>query len=242
MEKGAKTKNRTTYQGIPETDSLGRNVFYVIALTIVAGFVEVTGYMDCEGLYASIMTGNTVQLGMNFTHADWLKFGLVGYAIALFFVACSIASLIRRHLANPVMELVIMSGILALACLVRLNPALNLLLELPLLSLALAMQGETIARFGGVSLQTLVVTNNIVKFSDAFTGRFISRRFLEKTGQKVPILPEAVLPGISWLTYSIAAAIAAIANSLTQLALLIPAIIILVVAADLRKLPASANH
>lgn len=242
MEKGARTKNRTTYQGIPETDSPGRNVFYVIALTIVAGFVEVTGYMDCEGLYASIMTGNTVQLGMNFAHADWLKFGLVGYAIALFFVACSIASLIRRHLANPVMELVIMSGVLALACLVRLNPALNLFLELPLLSLALAMQGETIARFGGVSLQTLVVTNNIVKFSDAFTGRFISRRFLERTGQKVPALPEAVLPGISWLTYSIAAAIAAIANSLTQLTLLIPAIVVLVVAADLRKLPASANH
>lgn len=99
MEKGAKTKDRTTYQSIPETDSLGRNVFYVIALTVVAGFVEVTGYMDCEGLYASIMTG--------------------------------------------------------------------------------------------------------------------------KTGQKVPTLPEAVLPGISWLTYSIAAAIAAIVNSLTQLTLLV---------------------
>ena len=242
MKPGIKAENRIGYQSIPQTDSLGRNIFYVIALTIVAGFVEVTGYMDCEGLYASIMTGNTVQLGMNFTHAEWVKFGLVGYAIALFFVACSIASLIRRHLANPLMELVIMSGVLSLACLVRLDPSLNLVLELPLLSLALAMQGETIARFGGVSLQTLVVTNNIVKFSDAFTGRFISRRFLEKTGQKVPTLPEAVLPGISWLTYSVAAAIAALANSLTPFTLLVPAIIILVVAADLRKLPTSSTH
>ena len=241
MEPEKKAENQTAYQSIPETDSPGRNVVYVIALTIVAGFVEVTGYMDCQGLYASIMTGNTVQLGMNFINADWVKFGLVGYAIALFFVACSIASLIRRHLANPLMELVIMSGVLSLACIVRLNPAFNLVLELPLLSLALAMQGETIARFGGVSLQTLVVTNNIVKFSDAFTGRFISRRFLEKTGQKVPSLPEAVLPGISWLTYSVAAAIAAIANSLTQFALLVPAIIILAVAADLKEVAASSN-
>lgn len=78
MEPGKKAENRIGYQSIPQTDSLGRNIFYVIALTIVAGFVEVTGYMDCEGLYASIMTGNTVQLGMNFTHAEWVKFGLVG--------------------------------------------------------------------------------------------------------------------------------------------------------------------
>ena len=80
---------------------------------------------------------------------------------------------------------------------------------------------------------------NQVKFSDAFTGRFISRRFQERTGQKVPTLPEAVLPGISWLTYSIAVAIA---NSLTQLTLLVPAIVILVVATDLRKLSANSNH
>lgn len=242
MEEDTKTVRQTIYKSIPETGSTGRNIFYVIALTIVAGFVEVTGFMDCEGLYASIMTGNTVQLGMNFTNADWLKFGLVGYAITLFFITCSIASLIRRHLANPVMELAIMSGVLALACLVRLDTSLNLILELPLLSLALAMQGETIARFGGVSLQTLVVTNNIVKFSDAFTGRFISRRFLEKTGQKVPTLPEAILPGISWLTYSLAAAIAAVSNRLTQLTLFVPVIIVLVVAADLRKLQTSSKH
>ncbi len=242
METGKRTGNRTRYQSIPETDAPGRNIFYVIALTVVAGFVEVTGYMDCEGLYASIMTGNTVQLGMNVACANWVKFGLVGYAIALFFVTCSIASLIRRHLENPVMELVIMSGVLVLACAVKRWPIFNLILELPLLSLALAMQGETIARFGGVSLQTLVVTNNIVKFSNAFTGRFISRRFLEKTGQKVPALAEVVLPGVSWLTYSIAAAIAAISNTLTPVSLLVPAIIVLFVAADLQKIPASSNR
>lgn len=46
------------------------------------------------------------------------------------------------------------------------------------------MQCETIARFGGVSLQTLVVTNNIIKFSDAITGRFISRPYLDKKDKK----------------------------------------------------------
>ena len=46
MEPGKKAENRIGYQSIPQTDSLGRNIFYVIALTIVAGFVEVTGYMD----------------------------------------------------------------------------------------------------------------------------------------------------------------------------------------------------
>ena len=40
----------------------------------------------------------------------------------------------------------------------------------------------------------------------------------------------------------VAAAIAALANSLTPFTLLVPAIIILVVAADLRKLPTSSTH
>lgn len=225
-----------TKKAVPETTSLRKNIFYVLALTLVAGFVEVTAYMDCDKLYTSIMTGNTVQLGMSFINADWVKFGLVGYAIALFFIACSVASLIRRHLSNPVIELAIMSVILVLACIARLFPEQNMILEFPLLSLALAMQGETIARFGGISLQTLVVTNNIIKFSDAFTGRFISRRYLERTGQKVPTLSEAILPGISWLTYSIAAALAVILNKSTQITLLLSALIILIVAANLAKL------
>ena len=67
-------------------------------------------------------------------------------------------------------------------------------------------------------------------------------KFILKFFQGMLIGLGAVLPGISWLTYSVAAAIAALANSLTPFTLLVPAIIILVVAADLRKLPTSSTH
>ncbi len=214
---------------------LSKSVFRAVLLTAVAGCTEVTAYLDCDQLYAAIMTGNTVQLGIHFATGHWVKFMLVGYVIGLFFFTCIIASLIRRHLAQPFMELVITSGLLMLASVVRLDPALNMVVEMPLLSLALAMQGETISRFGGVSLQTLSTTNNIVRFSDAFAGRFISRRYLEKTGGEIPSLAEVLLPGLAWLTYGISAAFSAVAYQASRFSLLIPAALVVWAAADFQR-------
>ena len=250
MKAAKKTGPTDKLPSAGQTVSLGKNIFRVTLLTAVSGFVEVTAFMDCDQLYASIMTGNTVQLGMNLANGNWMKFGLFAYAITLFFLNCTIASLIRRHLARPAMELVIMAGVLVLASVARLHPQTNLALELPLLSLALAMQGETISRFGAVSLQTLVVTNNIIKFCDAFTGRFISRRFLEKTGGLVPALDEVLLPGLAWLTYITSAGLAAIVHGIDRFFLLLPACLVVLVAADLqteekrnkKRAPSSVRH
>ncbi|EEO27397.1 YoaK family protein [Oxalobacter paraformigenes] len=235
MKAAKETGTTDTLPPACQTVSLGKNSFRVILLTTVSGFVEVTAFMDCDRLYASIMTGNTVQLGMNLAAANWTRFGLFAYAIVLFFINCILASLIRRHLARPRMELVMMAAVLILASIARLHPAWNLALELPLLSLALAMQGETIARFGAVSLQTLVVTNNIIKFCDAFTGRFISRRFLEKTGSAVPTLDEVLLPGLAWLAYVTSAGLAALVHGMNRFFLLLPACLVMLVAASLQN-------
>ena len=54
-EYGWTQARKQTKDDIPKhsRDGLSRpQCFYVIALTVVAGFVEVTGYMDREGLYA----------------------------------------------------------------------------------------------------------------------------------------------------------------------------------------------
>jgi len=204
----------------------------VVALTIVCGFVEMIGYMDVGRIYPAIMTGNTVQLGYFLSQSDWGHFLTIGYAIASFFVGCMIASLIRRHLQHPPLELVLMAAVLVVAGFVREDPALRAPVELPLLALALAMQGETIGRFGAVSLQTLVVTNNMVKFSDAFVGRYMSR-----AGEKRPPLQEVLLPGLSWLTYSLAAAAGAEVATGLPYPFLIPAAVLLLVTVDLLRNP-----
>lgn len=206
----------------------------VVALTIVCGFVEVIGYRDAGGIYPAIMTGNTVQLGWSLAEAAWSRFALFAWAIGAFFVGCMIASLIRRNLRHPALELCIMAALLVVTGFVRVHPAWRVPIELPLLALALAMQGETISRFGGVSLQTLVVTNNMVKFSDAFIGRYCSGNHPQE--KRTP-LAEVLLPGLSWLTYSFAAAGGAVVAGLVAQPLIIPAAVLMLVTLDLLRFP-----
>jgi len=202
----------------------------VVMLTAVCGFVEIIGYSDAGNIYPAIMTGNTVQLGATAAAAQWSRFGLIAYAIGAFFIGCMIASLIRQHLRKPPLELGLMAILLLVAGFVRLHPSLRISVELPILALALGMQGETISRFGAVSLQTLVVTNNMVKFSDSFVGRFLvsaDRR------TKRPELAEVILPGLAWLTYSLAAALGAFVAQHVVFPLLVPAILLIAITADL---------
>jgi uncharacterized membrane protein YoaK (UPF0700 family) len=207
----------------------------VVALTTVCGFVEVIGYKDAGGIYPAIMTGNTVQLGWSLAQGEWARFSLLAFAVGAFFVGCMIASAIKRRLKRPALELCIMSAVLVATGIVREHTALRVPVELPLLALALAMQGETVSRFGAVSLQTLVVTNNMVKFSDAFVGRYF--RGHSPTHDKRPTLDEVLLPGLAWLTYSLAAAAGALAAGLMSEPLIIPALLLVLITLDLVRLP-----
>ncbi|CAN7789866.1 DUF1275 family protein [Caballeronia sp. LjRoot34] len=204
----------------------------VVVLAAVAGYVEVIGFMDVGGIYPGIMTGNTVQLGMTFAKAQWARFGLIAFAVGLFFVGGIISSLIKRHLRRPPLELLVMAGILSVASVVRLHASVRIPVELPLLALAMAMQGETIATFGGVSLQTIVVTNNMVKFSDALVGRYLPGPAGQQS-LKVPELKEVLMPGLAWLSYSVGAGAGATAAAWLQLPLLVPAVMLVFIVADL---------
>lgn len=127
-----------------------------------------------------------------------------------------------------------MAALLIVAGFVRLHPALRVPVELPLLALALGMQGETISRFGAVSLQTLVVTNNMVKFSDAFVGRYLmGKRSAAKQTEKPGEFAEMLLPGLAWLTYSVAAAAGALIAQRVSFPFLVPAVLLLLTTADL---------
>ncbi len=206
----------------------------VVALTTVCGFVEVIGYKDAGGIYPAIMTGNTVQLGWSLAQGAWSRFSLLAFAIGAFFIGCMIASVIRRHLKRPPLELCIMAAVLVVAGVVREHPVLRIPVELPLLALALGMQGETVSRFGAVSLQTLVVTNNMVKFSDAFIGRYFGGTHPRN---ERPDLAEVWLPGLAWLTYSLAAGAGAALAGLVSMPLIFPALLLVVITLDLVRLP-----
>lgn len=223
----------STTQHVPADLSLAVLVRRVVALSLVAGFVEIVGYTDVGGIYPGIMTGNTVQLGLTLAKTQWERFALIGYAVGLFFIGGIIASLIRRHLRRPAVELLLMAAILICASIVRLYAPLRIPIELPLLALAMAMQGETISNFGGVSLQTIVVTNNMVKFSDALVGRYFSGPAEKQPGGKRTPLKEVLMPGMAWLSYSIGAAGGALILAYSQFPLVVPAIALVFIVLDL---------
>jgi uncharacterized membrane protein YoaK (UPF0700 family) len=218
--------------------ALAPSLRHVVGLSAAAGCVEVIGYMDCGGIYPGIMTGNTVQLGLTSATAQWTRFDLIAFAVASFFVGGIIASFIRRRLRRPPLELLIMAAVLVVASLVRREIGWRVPIELPLLAIAMAMQGEAIAKFGGISIQTIVVTNNMVKFTDALVGRYMTWR--SEPGPRVA-LAEVLLPGLAWLCYSIAAGGAALAATHFAFPLLIPAVILILVSWDLLRLTATAR-
>jgi uncharacterized membrane protein YoaK (UPF0700 family) len=216
------------------TPPLHVSVRRVVALTTVCGFVEVIGYKDVGGIYPAIMTGNTVQLGWSLAQGAWQRFALLALAVGAFLIGCMIASAIRRVLKRPPLGLCIMAALLAATSIVREHAALRIPLELPMLALALGMQGETISRFGAVSLQTLVVTNNMMKFCDAFIGRYFDRK---SPSGKRPELADVVLPGLAWLTYGLAAMICVMVAGLMSDPLIVPAVLLVLTTLDLLRLP-----
>jgi uncharacterized membrane protein YoaK (UPF0700 family) len=224
----------------PAETSLLALLRHVAGLSAIAGYVEAIGFSDFSGIYPGIMTGNTVQFGLTFAKAQWALFGTIGLTIGLFFVGGILASLVRWHLRRPPLELLLMAALLIVAGFVRLLHPAQPMLELPLLVFSMAMQGETISRFGGVSLQTIVVTNNLLKFSDALVGRYLisSARHTPRAGQSQPAtqrpeLKEVLMPGFAWLSYGIGAAAGAVLIHRFWFPLAVPAVLLALMVCDL---------
>jgi uncharacterized membrane protein YoaK (UPF0700 family) len=207
----------------------------VVAFGLVAGYVEVIAFLDLGGIYPGVMTGNTVQLGLTFARNQWARFEILALAVSLFFIGGLVASLIKRHLRQPSLGLLIMAALLLAASVIRLHAHAHVPAELAVLALALAIQGETVSTFGGVSLQTIVVTSNILKFADALVGRYMTGLggAALKDQSRHTGLKEVMLPSLAWLSYSIGAGGGATAAGLLRVPLLIPAVVLVFTVGDL---------
>jgi hypothetical protein len=63
------------YMGVPNQihgdPPLAVSLRGIASLSIVAGCIEVTRYLDVDGVYPGIMTDNTVQFGLTLAKAYW---------------------------------------------------------------------------------------------------------------------------------------------------------------------------
>jgi len=100
--------------------------------------------------------------------------------------------------------------------------------------MAMAMQGETISRIGTVSVQTVVVTNNLLHFADTLVGRFLSApAATEGQGHSRPTVTEGAIPGFAWASYSIGACAGALATVAVRAPLLFPIFVVVLLVVDM---------
>lgn len=216
----------------------------ILTLGLVAGYVGALGFVDLHGIYAAAMTGNTTQLGLDVARGEWPRLAVVGATLGTFFCGGLLSSFIRRRLAHPAFELLIMAAVLLTAQAVRLLEPDRSAIEMPLLAVALAMQGETISRFAGVPIQTIVVTSNLLKFADAVVGRYLPLQrgpASSGPGEPLPTRAEVVLPGCAWLAYVVGAAGGVWADGCLILPLAAPVVLLAVATLDLRVAGAADN-
>lgn len=213
------------------TRSLPAEFTRLISITAVCAITEVVCYVDAAHIYAGIMTGNTVQFGWAVASGDWAKAAPIGIAIGSFVLGCLLVGIFRDRLKPVIRVYGGMAILLAAASIVRLDPALRLPLELPLLAFSVALQGEAFSGFAGVNLQTIVVTNNLVKFAKTFAARYINP---SSDPAKVPSRDEVLVYGVCWIAYFIAAGIGGLLTYYVAHPLVLP-IVILICLACMRR-------
>lgn len=195
----------------------------LIGITSVCAMTEVVCYVDAAHIYAGIMTGNTVQFGWAVASADWAKAAPIGIAIGSFVLGCLVVGIFRNHLKPVTRVYGAMAAFLAAASFVRLDPALRVSVELPLLAFSVALQGEAFSGFAGINLQTIVVTNNLVKFAKAFAARYINPSV---DSAKVPPREEVLVYGVCWSAYFIAAGVGGLLTVYISHPLIVPIVIL----------------
>jgi uncharacterized membrane protein YoaK (UPF0700 family) len=202
-------------------------VRHVLALGVVAGFVDAMGFIDLKGIYVGAMTGNTVQLGVTFVDHQWPRVALVALALGAYACGAIISSALRRLSPGSVIGLAVMAMLLIAVLVIRLAIPDFHFIELPILAFAMAVQAETVSRFGGVPMQTVVATGALLQFADGLVGRLAGSSSLA----------EVVIPGCTWVAYAVGAAGEAKAGaSLSQLAFLIPIFMLLLTFYDYSRL------
>ncbi|WP_244902263.1 DUF1275 family protein [Gluconobacter frateurii] len=177
---------------------------HLVCITLACAITEVVCYHDASHVYAAIMTGNTIELGWALAEGNLCRVLLIAIALSSFFVGCIIASIFRSQLKSVRRVYWLMVLLLAAAIAARTNASLRIPLELPLLAFALALQAEGISHFANVNLQTVVVTNNLVKFAKTFTARYINP---SQDISRIPSREEVLIPGICWVAFCAGAAL-----------------------------------
>ncbi|WP_339078184.1 YoaK family protein (plasmid) [Acetobacter sp. AC2005] len=166
----------------------------VLILGLVAGYVDALSFVDLSGVFAGAMTGNTTHMGASFISGNWQHGLLLMGVLGVFFLAAILASLMRL-LWSPACGVMVMTIFMVLAQAVQ-GSSLRYWGEFLVLPALLAVQGETIAKFSGTPMPTIVVTTNLLKAASGIAEWMAS--WIAPDRNIRPVAGSIFLPLLSW--------------------------------------------
>jgi uncharacterized membrane protein YoaK (UPF0700 family) len=200
-----------------------RPVQRAVMLCATAGYIDAFGYIALGSVFPANMTGNTVLLGIAAARREWPRVAIFALTLGAFFLGALAASVLKRIFRRPLISFTVAAALLILAQLAPVGPQPTLML----LAAVMGLQGTTLSRFGGINLQTVVVTGTILNLADGI----VSRCWLYRGNADTPA--DVTIPGFAWLAYATGAAAGAVAVELVQRPLLMPAVLLVILVADL---------
>lgn len=132
-------------------------------LTVLAGFVDATGYIHFHHLFVSFMSGNSTQAMVAAAAGDGAKLAVVGRTILLFLggvIGGELLAALSPRWGRPLV-LLVETMLLGIA-LATLRPAVGEAFAASAMALAMGVQNAAVHKAEGVSLALTYVTGTLV--------------------------------------------------------------------------------
>jgi uncharacterized membrane protein YoaK (UPF0700 family) len=143
--------------------------FQASVLSVVAGYADTIGYLSF-GAFAGLMTGNTVLLGIALVSHESLRALQNLLIIAMFLSGVGASAVLRRVGFTLPMLLALEALALVAAAFLAANVAA------PTLAFAMGIQNAAATRFSGATLNTVFLTGNLQKLTQAVVSRVAGTR------------------------------------------------------------------
>ena len=188
----------------------------------MAGIADAVGFITMGGVFAANMTGNTVLAGIAAAQGRWLSAGNHLATLAAFFVGAMAARLLLRLRPRPVLPVLLEAAIVAALGFLPLGIESLVLI----LAFAMGMQASAITSFGGTAASTVVITSTLARTAEAALDAIVPSR----DGTLQPV-PRPRLLALSWTGYLVGALAGTLLLHAIAYPLIVPAVLLLVVAA-----------
>lgn len=147
-----------------------------LLLTAAAGAIDAVSFVRLGAVYASFMSGNTVQIGIHAAMADFAPLGAFLALVALFMLGGFIGAIVMAKTGSWHLPIILAmeAAAVAIALTLDLRHGVPLATTLPL-SFAMGAQNHLVVLARGANPATTFVTGTAFRFSDAVAQRVLGR-------------------------------------------------------------------